>query len=112
MVTVHTILVVDDEAASLRALQRALTPAHRVVTASSGGEGLQVLASEPIALLIADHRMPAMSGTEFLTQSAALYPDAVRVLLTGFTDVDTLIDAINAGHVYAYLTKPWHARDL
>ncbi|HUI27189.1 MAG TPA: hybrid sensor histidine kinase/response regulator [Candidatus Kryptonia bacterium] len=108
----HTVLVVDDEPASLRAVQRALAGHYRVVTANSAAEGLQVLADQPVAMVIADHRMPEMTGTEFLARATTLYPDAIRVLLTGYTDVETVIGAINAGHVYSYLSKPWEPREL
>ncbi|HVN86277.1 MAG TPA: hybrid sensor histidine kinase/response regulator [Candidatus Binatia bacterium] len=108
----NPVLVVDDEPASLRAVQRALAAECRVITAATAAEGLQVLAAEPVALIIADHRMPGMTGTEFLAHAASLYPDTVRVLLTGYTDVETVIGAINAGHVYSYLTKPWEVPEL
>jgi len=110
--TQHTVLVVDDEPASVRAVRRALADEHRVLTAGSGPEGLRLLAAERVALIVADHRMPEMTGTEFLAESAARCPDTIRVLLTGYTDVDTVIGAINAGHVYYYLTKPWEPREL
>lgn len=110
--TRHTVLVVDDEPASLRAVQRALGDGHRVLTASGGAEGLQLLASEAVALIIADHRMPGMTGTEFLTRSALHYPDAIRILLTGYTDIETVIGAVNDGQVYYYLTKPWEPHEL
>jgi signal transduction histidine kinase len=108
----HTVLVVDDEPASVRAVRRALAEENRVLTAGSGPEGLRLLAAERVALIVADHRMPEMTGTEFLAESAARCPDTIRVLLTGYTDVDTVIGAINAGHVYYYLTKPWEPREL
>lgn len=105
--TAHAILVVDDEPASLRAVQRALVAVGDVVTAASGAEALACLTGRRIALLIADQRMPRMLGTEVLAHCATTHPEVIRVLLTGYTDVDTLLAAINAGHVYAYLTKPW-----
>jgi signal transduction histidine kinase len=108
----HTILVVDDEPASVRAVARALNDEHRVTTATTGAEGLAVLAAEPVALMIVDQRMPGMSGTELLAQCAGQQPDVIRVLLTGYTDIETLLDAINAGHVYYYLTKPWEPQEL
>ncbi len=107
-----TVLVVDDEPASVRAVRRTLAPDHRVLTAGSAAEGLRRLGEEPVALIVADHRMPEMTGTEFLAQSAARYPDTIRVLLTGYTDVATVIGAINAGQVYYYLTKPWEPHEL
>jgi len=110
--TQHTVLVVDDEPASVRAVRRALAEENRVLTAGSGPEGLRLLAAEQVALIVADHRMPEMTGTEFMAESAARCPDTIRILLTGYTDVDTVIGAINAGHVYYYLTKPWEPREL
>ena len=108
----HTVLVVDDEPASVRAVTRALQAEARVVGTTSAAQALAALATEPVALLIVDHRMPEMTGTELLARTAAQCPDAVRILLTGYTDIGTLIDAINAGHVYHYLTKPWEPQAL
>jgi signal transduction histidine kinase len=108
----QTVLVVDDEPASVRTVQRTLADLCRVLTAASGPEGLRMLEAESVALIIADHRMPEMTGTEFLARTATLHPDAIRVLLTGYTDMDTVVGAINTGQVYYYLTKPWEAREL
>jgi len=99
--------VVDDEPASLRAVSRALADDCRVTTAASGAAALARLHAESIALMIVDQRMPDMLGTELLARSAATHPQTIRIVLTGYTDVETLMEAINAGHVYAYLTKPW-----
>jgi signal transduction histidine kinase len=107
-----TILVIDDEPASVRAVERALADEYRVITATGAAQGLAVLAAEPVTLMIVDQRMPDMSGTELLARTAAQHPEVIRVLLTGYTDVDTLVEAINAGHVYYYLSKPWEPRDL
>ncbi|MBI3389001.1 MAG: hybrid sensor histidine kinase/response regulator [Deltaproteobacteria bacterium] len=112
MMARQTVLVVDDEPASVRTVQRTLADQCQVLTAGSGPEGLRLLESESVALIIADHRMPEMTGTEFLARSATLHPDAIRVLLTGYTDIDTVVGAINTGQVYYYLTKPWEAREL
>ena len=108
----HTILIVDDEPASVRAVCRALAEEHRVLSATTVPAGLEVLASEPVALMVVDQRMPQMSGTELFAHCAARWPDIIRVLLTGYTDIESLLDAINAGHVYAYLTKPWDPQEL
>lgn len=108
----HTILAVDDEPASVRVVSRALADEHRVLTATSGRDALTLLAAEPVALVVVDQRMPEMSGTELLARCAAQQPDIIRVLLTGYTDIDTLLEAINAGHVYFYLTKPWEPQEL
>ncbi len=108
----HTILVVDDEPASLRAIARAVQDESRVITAPTAAQGLAVLAAEPVALAIVDQRMPEMTGIELLARAATDYPDIIRVLLTGYTDIDTLMQAINSGGVYYYLTKPWEPPEL
>jgi len=110
--TLHTVLVVDDEPASVRAVRRALADAYPVIGVSAASEGLALLAREPIALVIADQRMPEMTGTELFARIADNHPDVVRILLTGYTGIETLVDAINAGHVYYYLTKPWEPSEL
>ncbi|MFI5394489.1 MAG: ATP-binding protein [Candidatus Binatia bacterium] len=108
----YTILVIDDEPASLRAIARALQDENRIVSTTTAAQGLAALAAEPVALMIVDQRMPEMTGTELLARTATQYPDIVRVLLTGYTGVDTLVGAINTGHVYYYLTKPWEPHEL
>jgi signal transduction histidine kinase len=108
----YTVLVIDDEPASRRAVTRALADECRVLTAASAAEGLALLTSEPVALMIVDQRMPVMSGTELLAQTAVQHPDVIRVLLTGYSGLDTLVDAINQGHVYYYVTKPWEPGEL
>jgi signal transduction histidine kinase len=110
--TAHTVLVVDDEPASLRAIARTLRDSNRVATAPTAAQGLAALASQPVALMIVDQRMPGMTGTELLARAAVEYPDTIRVLLTGYTDIDTLVEAINTGRVYYYLTKPWEPHEL
>ena len=110
--TAHTVLVVDDEPASVRAVERALADEHRVITATAATQGLAAVQTEPVSLMIVDQRMPEMSGTELLARSMAERPEIIRVLLTGYTGIETLVEAINAGHVYYYLTKPWEPRDL
>jgi signal transduction histidine kinase len=74
--------------------------------------GLEKIGTEPVALMVVDQRMPEISGTELLAQCAAQRPEIIRVLLTGYTDIETLLEAINAGHVYNYLTKPWEPHEL
>lgn len=112
MVRRHHVLVVDDEVANVRLLNRVLGDEHEVFMAQSGAEGLEILEKEPISLIITDQRMPGMTGVQLLEQSLALRPDAIKILLTGYTDVQALIDAINAGHVYKYVPKPWDADEL
>jgi sigma-B regulation protein RsbU (phosphoserine phosphatase) len=107
------VLVVDDEIANLQKLQRTLINRYSVLAASSGSEGLEKVRSDgSIAVIIADQRMPDMAGTEFLRQTLELLPDAVRIILTGFTDVDVLMEAINTCKVFRYIVKPWDPPDL
>ena len=108
----YKILIVDDEAANLRALERLFRTEYDVTTAGSGADALSLLKHHDMALLIADQRMPEMSGLELMQQTARLRPHMVRMLLTGYTDVDSLIQAINTGQVYKYITKPWNNDDL
>src|ERR1044072_3711174 len=106
------ILIVDDETEKLRALERIFRNEHEVLTASSAVEALAALESHDVALLISDQRMPEMSGIELLSRTVSLRPHMVRILLTGYTDVSSLIEAINCGHVYKYVTKPWKNEEL
>lgn len=108
----YKILIVDDETSNLRALERLFRTEYDVLTAGSGADALSLLEHHDMALLIADQRMPGMSGVELMQRTARLRPHMVRILLTGYTDVDSLIKAINTGHVYKYITKPWNNDDL
>ncbi len=108
----HTMLIVDDEISILKLLEYTFKPDFRVLTASGGAEGLEILEKEDVALIIADQRMPEMTGSEFLEKSIAIRPDAIRMVLTGYTDIDSAIQAINSGRVYRYLTKPWEDEEL
>jgi signal transduction histidine kinase len=112
MLSEHTVLAVDDEPANLRAVRRALGDECRVLTAGSGREALALMACEPVALVITDQRMPGMSGAAFLAETVERYPPVIRIVLTGYADVDTLLESINRGHVYHFLAKPWQAREL
>ncbi|CAD5978975.1 Sensor histidine kinase ResE [Planktothrix rubescens] len=108
-----TILVVDDEPDNLDLLYRTFHREYRVLRADGGPEALKILASETdVAVIISDQRMPQMSGTEFLSLTAAQYPDIIRIILTGYTDVEDLVEAINSGKVFKYVTKPWDAEEL
>ena len=106
------ILIVDDEAANLRALERLFRKDHHVLTAESGSDALALLEQYDVALLVTDQRMPGMTGIELLQKTVPLRPHMVRILLTGYTDLNTLIEAVNCGLVYKYLTKPWNNDDL
>lgn len=107
------ILVVDDEPDNLDLLYRTFHRDYKVLRAESGPAALEILAREgEVAVIISDQRMPKMSGTEFLSMTAAQYPDVIRIILTGYTDVEDLVEAINAGKVFKYVTKPWDADEL
>ncbi|HEY4072260.1 MAG TPA: HD domain-containing phosphohydrolase [Herbaspirillum sp.] len=111
--SVAVVLVVDDEAGILSALKRLFRPAgYKVLTAESGAAGLEILASEHVDLIISDMRMPGMTGAQFLAQAKASYPDIVRILLTGYSEVSSTVAAINEGGIYHYLPKPWDEHDL
>lgn len=104
----YKILVVDDETSILSAVKRLLRPlGHDIHTALSGQQGLQVLAQTPIDLVISDMRMPEMNGAQFLAEVAKKWPNIMRILLTGYADLDSTVAAINEGHIYSYLPKPW-----
>src|SRR5262249_22215936 len=108
----YKLLFVDDEAANLRVLERLFAANFQVFTAASGEAGLEVLSTHDIALIMSDQRMPGMSGVEFLKKAAEMRAATVRMVLTGYTDVDALVVAINSGIVYRYITKPWSNADL
>jgi signal transduction histidine kinase/CheY-like chemotaxis protein len=107
------ILVVDDEPDNLDLLYRTFYREFKVLRAESGPVALETLAAEgDIAVIISDQRMPSMSGTEFLSLTATQYPDIIRIILTGYTDVEDLVEAINTGKVFKYVTKPWDDEEL
>lgn len=108
----YKILFVDDETANLRLLARLFRNSYEVLAASSGSEALELLAIHDVALIISDQRMPSMTGMEFLKQAAEMRPQTVRIMLTGYTDASALVDAINSGVVYKYITKPWVNEEL
>jgi two-component system sensor histidine kinase/response regulator len=109
-----TILCVDDEIDNLEALERLFRTKYKVLKADSGPHALKVLDQnpEPVAVILTDQRMPEMSGVQFLEKSIQKNPDAIRILLTGYTDIESIIGAINSGHIYRYLNKPWDPVDL
>jgi YesN/AraC family two-component response regulator len=108
----YKIMIVDDEPANLRTLERLFRTDYQVVTAASGAEALLLLAQHDVALMISDQRMPGMTGIELMVKTVTIRPQMVKILLTGYTDVGALIEALNSGLVYRYLTKPWNNSDL
>ncbi len=108
----HNVLVVDDEQDSLDLLQRTLRKECIVFAAKSGETALRLLKDNNISMIIADQKMPEMTGTELFQHTLKVCPDVTRIILTGYSDVEDLIDAINTGHVYRYITKPWKPEEL
>lgn len=106
------VLIVDDEPDILDSLRFALDMDYEVLTAQSGAEGLDLLSQHEVAVIISDQRMPKMTGVAFLAQAQEVSPDSVRMMLTGFADFDAIVEAINKGHIYRYISKPWESRDL
>ncbi|RQS71236.1 response regulator [Burkholderia sp. Bp8963] len=107
------ILLVDDEPGVLSALRRLLRQSrYDVRTADSGEAALDILASGDVDLIVSDMRMPHMSGVEFLARARAMYPDTMRILLTGYSEIEAVARAVNEGGIYRYLNKPWDDHDL
>ncbi len=110
---VQTILVVDDEADTLSALHRLFRrDNYRVLTASSPAEAFELLALYRVQVVLCDQRMPVMSGTEFLSKVKEMYPDTMRIILSGYTGVNVVLDSINRGAIYKFYTKPWNDAEL
>lgn len=108
----YKILIVDDETANLRLLERLFRGTYEVHTAASGTEALDLLEKHDVALIISDQRMPGLTGIEFLKLAAGMRPQTVRIMLTGYTDAEALVEAINTGVLYKYVTKPWSNEEL
>ena len=107
--TQRTVLLVDDEPNVLNALKRLLRrDGYRILTAGSAREGLEMLATHNVQVILSDQRMPGMSGTEFLSRVRELYPQTIRIILSGYTELESVIDAINRGAIYRFFTKPWN----
>lgn len=107
------LMVVDDEPDNLDLLYRTFRRDFRVFKADSAVSALRILDAEgEMAVIISDQRMPQMNGTEFLSKTVEPFPETIRILLTGYTDVEDLVDAINSGQVFKYITKPWNPENL
>jgi signal transduction histidine kinase len=106
------LLVVDDEPDLVQSVQDLLRFDYRVLGATRATEGLAILEREPVQIVMTDQRMPEMTGVELLSQVKQKHPDAVRLLFTAYADMGAVIDAINEGNVYRYISKPWEVTDL
>lgn len=108
----HKLLIVDDEPEILSSLERQFKRKYQVFTTTSAKDALELLKHESIQLIISDQRMPEMSGAEFLAIVNRLYPSALKLLLTAYSDIEAVVKAINEGQVYRYITKPWLVDEL
>ena len=108
----YTILYIDDEKNNLTIFKSAFYTTYRVITTTSSLEGLKILQDNEVDLVISDHRMPEMSGIEFLEKAYQQYPQIPRLVITAYADVELIIDAINRCGIYQYILKPWDPREL
>jgi signal transduction histidine kinase len=108
----HTILIVDDEPDVVQSVQDLLRLDYKVLGATRAIEGLRIMESVEVHVVMSDQRMPEVSGVEFLRRVRDTYPDTIRLLITGYADIKAVIDAINQGSVYRYITKPWDPDEL
>jgi signal transduction histidine kinase len=108
----HTVLVVDDEADVVASVKDLLRLDYKVLGATRAAEGLALLEQNEVHVVMTDQRMPEMSGVDLLTRVRERWPDAIRLLFTGYADIRAVIDAINQGNVYRYITKPWDPDEL
>lgn len=106
------ILLVDDEPMVLSSLSRLLEDDYTVHTANGGAQALEIIKREPIKVVISDQRMPGMLGHEVLRQVKLISPNTIRMLLTGYSDLDAIISSVNAGEIFRYINKPWKADNL
>ncbi|HSU67079.1 MAG TPA: hybrid sensor histidine kinase/response regulator [Tepidisphaeraceae bacterium] len=108
----HTLLVLDDEPDVVKSVQDLLRLDYRVLGATRATDAMEMMANEEVHLVMTDQRMPEMTGVEFLKKVRGEYPEAIRLLFTGYADIRAVIDAINQGNVYRYITKPWDPDEL
>lgn len=108
----HSLLIVDDEVDVLDSLRHQFHRAYRVLTATSGGQAVEVLNQHEVQLILSDQRMPGMSGDAFLSHARKVQPDAIRMLFTGYADIQAVINAVNEGHIFRYILKPWDTVEL
>ncbi|MBR2069240.1 MAG: HD domain-containing protein [Candidatus Gastranaerophilales bacterium] len=110
----HTILIVDDEINNIQLLKRTFRGKYRIMTASNGLEGLETLKRniDDICLIVSDHKMPIMEGTKFLEEANKIAPDVIKILLTGFSDIEIITDAVNKCNLFQYVLKPFNPDEL
>jgi response regulator RpfG family c-di-GMP phosphodiesterase len=108
----YNILYVDDEESNLRIFKTAFKRDYNVFLAISGEEAIKILYQEPIQLIVTDQKMPEMSGTEFLEKTLPDFPNIMRIILTGFSDIEAIVRAVNKANIYKYVTKPWNREEF
>lgn len=108
----HSLLLVDDEPEILFSLQGLLRREFNLFIAESGAQALEVLQQHPIHVVMSDQRMPEMTGVELMRRVKVEYPDAIRMIFTGYADIKAVVDAINNGGLFRYITKPWDPDEL
>ena len=108
----HTLLVVDDEVDVLESLRHQFHRGYRVLTSVSGRQAIEILQTDNVEVILSDQRMPGMSGDQFLREARRLKPDAIRMLFTGYADIQAVISAVNEGHIFRYILKPWDSGEL
>ena len=106
------VLYVDDEEQNLVSFKASFRRYFSIFTANSASDAQKILKETTIHVLITDQRMPETTGTELLAKAVLDYPDQIRILLTGYTDIEALKDAVNRGHIFRYLEKPWNDEEL
>src|SRR3982751_2399370 len=106
------VLYIDDERHNLIAFKASFRRIFNVFICESAEEGRQIVEQQTIHVILSDQRMPKMTGIEFFESILSTFPDPIRILITGYTDINAVIDAINRGQVYKYLTKPWNENDV
>ena len=108
----HNLLIIDDEVEITKSLARQFRRKYNVFTSTSAAEGIQIMEKEKIQVVLSDQRMPGMTGVDFFSKIKDKYPDALKLILTGYTDIEAVIGAINDGQVFRYVTKPWNPNEL
>jgi signal transduction histidine kinase len=108
----HSLLIVDDEVDVLDSLRHQFHRTYRVLTSVSGSQAIEILEHTDVELILSDQRMPGMSGDRFLREARRLKPDAIRMLFTGYADIQAVISAVNEGHIFRYILKPWDSVEL
>ena len=107
-----TVLIVDDEPRSLEAIKRVLADEFEVICASNAAQAEAVLSGEMVQIILCDQRMPGEGGVDFLKRARELWPDTIRIIISGYSDSEDVIAGVNLAGIFQYITKPWHPENL